>query len=86
MSGMDHETDGSHRAEYGTREGDKWLAPGSDIQNRLDQEGKGLVLIHEMMVKDGELQEVVYVTALPDLIEEATKGHERYMEALAGRN
>jgi hypothetical protein len=86
MSGMNYELDGSHRGEYGTREGDKWLAPGSDIQNRLDQEGKGLVLIHEMMVKDGELQEVVYVTALPDLIEEATRGHERYVAAQAERN
>jgi hypothetical protein len=86
MSGMDSEMDGSQRAEYGTREGDMWLAPGSPIQDRLDQEGKGHVLIHEMMVKDGELQEVIYVTALPELIEQATQGHERYVEALAERN
>jgi hypothetical protein len=74
------------RGPYGTNEGDKWLAPGSGVQEKLDNEGEGLVLIHEMMVKDGELQECLYVTKLPDLIEEATAGHELYMARLASEN
>ena len=86
MSGMDSEMDGSQRGEYGTREGDMWLAPGSPVQDRLDQEGKGHVLIHEMMVKDGELQECLYVTANEEMIAEAKAGHERYIEARAARN
>jgi hypothetical protein len=83
--------DGSHRRNavrgpYGTNEGDMWLATGSPIQDRLDAEGEGLIMIHEMMVKDGELQEGIYVTALPELIEQATEGHELYMAARAQAN
>jgi hypothetical protein len=85
MSDMDP-MDGSHRGTYGTREGDCWLGAGSPIQERLDAEGEGMVLIHEMLVKDGELQECVYVTANPELIERARRGHERYLEAVAERN
>ena len=74
------------RGPYGTNEHDKWLAPGSDIQNMLDAKGEGLVLIHEMLVKDGKLQECLYVTALPELIEEATEGHELWLAEQASRN
>jgi hypothetical protein len=81
--------DGRHRRNaargpYGTNEGDMWLAPGSPIQERADEDG--LTLIHEMMEKDGEVQEVIYLTALPELIEKATAGHELYMAARAQAN
>jgi hypothetical protein len=69
------------RGPYGTNEGDKWLAPGSEIQRRLDAQGEGLVLIHEII--DGE--EKLYTTALPDLIAEAQAGH-REREAEQARN
>lgn len=77
---------GKKRGPYGTNEGDMWLSPGSMIQDSLDEKGEGLILINEMMVKDGVLQECFYVTALPELIEEATKGHERYMAERASKN
>lgn len=77
---------GARRGPYGTNEGDMWLAPGSGVQEKLDAEGEGLVLIHEMMVKDGELQECLYVTKLPELIEQASEGHVKYMERLASEN
>ena len=70
------------RGPYGTNEGDKWLAPGSDVQNRLDAEGEGLVLIHEII--DGE--EKLYTTALPELIQEATEGHARWLAEQGRRN
>jgi hypothetical protein len=70
------------RGPYGTNEGDKWLATGSDVQNRLDADGEGLVLIHEVI--DGE--EKLYTTALPDLIAEATAGHREWEAEQAGRN
>jgi hypothetical protein len=78
--------DGSRRTrgKYGTNEGDKWLAPGSAVQNALDADG--LVLIHEMLVKDGVLQEVMYTTDNPEMIAEAREGHERWVEAQAREN
>jgi len=75
---------GKKRGPYGTNEGDMWLSPGSEIQNRLDAEG--LVLINEMMVKDGELQECVYTTSNPEMIAEAREGHKRYVAAQASKN
>lgn len=74
------------RGPYGTNEGDKWLAPGSPVQDRLDADGEGMVLIHEMLVKEGVLQEVLYVTANPEMIAEAQEGHEFYMEQKASEN
>jgi len=75
---------GKKRGPYGTNEGDVWLSPGSEIQNRLDAEG--LVLINEMMVKDGKLQECVYTTSNPEMIAEAREGHKRYVAAQASKN
>lgn len=43
------------RGPYGTNEGDIWLAPGSGVQIRLDEQGEGLQLVHEMLEKDGSL-------------------------------
>lgn len=77
---------GGGRGPYGTNEGDKWLSPGSDVQDRLDADGEGLVLIHEMMVKDGLLQECFYVTDDAEMIAEAARGHEHYMAQKASEN
>jgi hypothetical protein len=67
-------------------EGEKWLAPDSEIQKRLDADGEGMVLIHEALRRGGELQEVIYVTDDPDLIREATAGHEQWVARQASRN
>lgn len=79
------------RGPYGTNEGDMWLGEGSLVQERLNlehiqetlggQDHEGLILIHEMMVKDGELQECIYLTALPELIAQAAAGHEKWLAA-----
>jgi len=74
------------RGPYGTNEGDTWLATGSPVQDRLDADGEGMVLIHEMMVKDGKLQECMYVTANPEMIADAERGHELYLAEQAARN
>jgi hypothetical protein len=74
------------RGPYGTNEGDKWTSPGSDMQARLDADGEGMILIHEMMVKDGELQECLYVTKLPELVEEAEAGTPLWIAAQAQAN
>lgn len=39
--------DSTGRQPFGTREGDKWLG-GGPVQDRLDADGEGMVLIHEM--------------------------------------
>ena len=74
------------RGPYGTNEGDCWLAPGSTIQTELDKRGDGFVLVHEMIKRDGVVQEAVYVTSTRELIKRAQEGHERYMEAVAQAN
>jgi hypothetical protein len=43
-------------------------------------------MIHEMMMKDGKLQEVIYTTTNQEMIFEARQGHERYMAAQARSN
>lgn len=78
MNPIDH----TRRQPYGTREGDKWLESGSPLQLRLIEEDGGIrrVVVHEMMVKDGELQECVYLVDMendPDnIIREAIRGEE----------
>jgi hypothetical protein len=84
MTNIGHYGMGKKRGPYGTNEGDMWLSPGSPIQDKLDAEG--LVLINEMMVKDGKLQECVYTTANPEMIAEAREGHKRYVAAQASKN
>lgn len=71
---------------YGTNEGDKWLGEGSLIQEKLDADSEGLILIHEMMVKDGRLQECLYVTANTEMIAEAREGHALYFAQKAREN
>lgn len=81
---------GFTRGPFGTNEGDKWTAPGSSVQDQLDADGEGKVLIHEMMVRDGRLQEVLYVAVptddMADLIAEAREGAERWVAQQASQN
>lgn len=77
---------GKRRGPYGTNEGDKWLSPRSPIQDMLDEKDPGKILVNEMLVKDGELQEVVYATDDEELIAEAQAGHERYIAERARAN
>lgn len=74
------------RGSYGTNKGDCWLGTDSPIQRKLDAEGKGLILVHEIVERDGGLQEGVYVTEEPELIERAKRGHEFYVAERAARN
>lgn len=73
------------RGPYGTNEGDTWLA-GDDnpIQKMLDRDG--LTMIFEVLPRDGRLQECVYVTDNPELIEAARAGTELYWEQKAREN
>jgi hypothetical protein len=71
---------------YGTNEGDMWLGTGSAVQAKLDEEGDGLVLIHEMINKGGKVQEALYVTDNADIIAEAKVGHEHYIAQHASQN
>jgi len=73
---------GKQRGPYGTNEGDMWLAPGSDMQNMLDREQPGVVLIHEII--NGE--DSIYTTRDEEMIAEARKGHEMYIAEEARRN
>jgi hypothetical protein len=74
------------RGPYGTNEGDIWLAPDSEVQEQLDADGEGLVLVHEMLMKDGELQEVIYTTKDAELVSKAQQGHERWVAVQAAQN
>lgn len=74
---------GKKRGPYGTNKGDQWLAPGSPMQEMLDAQGEGLILVH-WINDDGE--EAIYTTSNPEMIAEARAGHERYVAEEAGRN
>ena len=71
---------------YGTNLGDIWTGEGSPVQEMLDRKKPGFVIVHEMMIKDGELQECMYVTDDKDLIEKANAGTNRYLAAQAEKN
>lgn len=80
--------DGSNkfRGPYGTNEGDIWLM-GEYFQERIQTEkGPGWRMIAEMMRKDGKVQECYYTTEVPELVERADKGMERWLEAQAAQN
>ena len=55
---------------YGQNEGDSWTAEGSVIQEDLDREGEGLMLIH--IFQKGE--DCVYTTGNESLIRQAQRG------------
>ena len=66
---------------YGTNEGDCWSCEDSEIGKRVTEGQPGAVFITEMMVKDGALQECMYVTTDPALIARAREGVVKYFEA-----
>lgn len=74
---------GRKRGPYGTNIGDTWMAPGSDMQARLDADGEGLKLC--IFINDDGV-EALYTTSNPEMIAEAEQGHELYVAALAARN
>lgn len=76
----------ANRGPYGTNVGDTWTAPDSVIQEKLDEDGQGLVLVHEVILRDGEAVEVVYVTDDAELISKATDGLPRYAAQKASEN
>jgi hypothetical protein len=90
----DNPIDGSRRTRgsYGTNEGDIWSGEASEVGKRLmDQDG--LVLIHEMMRKDGKVQECLYNVRkdnpdpeIQDLIARAREGLDRWVAAQAAKN
>ena len=80
---MENYGEGRKRGPYGTNIGDTWMAPGSAVQERLDQDGEGLRLC--IFIND-EGEEALYTTADPEMIAEAERGHELYVASLAARN
>lgn len=77
---------------YGTNEGDIWSGEDSEVGRRL-MERDGRILIHEMMVKNGKLQDCVYTVEpdnpdpeMQDLIARARAGAELYLAARAQEN
>lgn len=65
------------RGPYGTNEGDMWghRASGSPVQERLNADGEGLVMVTEVFRgESGELEERIYSTADEQLVAEAGAG------------
>lgn len=83
---------GGHYGPYGTNEGDIWSAEDSEVGERLKKE-KGLILIHEVMERDGEVQECIYSVAQDNpnmemqmLIKRAREGTIKWAQAHAKLN
>ena len=82
----------SGRGPYGTNEGDIWSGEDS-VVGRMCMERDGLVLIHEMLRKDGEVQEGIYTVdkdnpdpEMQELIARARRGTRDWVAEQAGRN
>jgi len=80
------------RGPYGTNVGDIWSGEDSEVGKML-MEREGLVMIHEIMEKDGKVQERIYNVELsnPDmemqgLIRQAREGTAKWIAAQAERN
>jgi hypothetical protein len=86
----DDSIDGSRRTRgpYGTNEGDIWgsFENGGPMQDRLNRSQPGLLLVHEMMDRDGTVEEGVYTTRVAELVEAAERGFERWVAAQAAKN
>lgn len=89
--------DGSHRragstGPYGTNEGDVWSGEHSPVGQML-MERDGLLLIHEMLFKDGRVQECLYNVdprspdmGIQDLVKRARRGTELYWAQKSSEN
>lgn len=92
MSAFDHSfVNPRPRGPYGTNEGDIWSGEDSEVGKMLMAEG--LVMIHEMMNRDGVVQERIYNVELsnPDmemqmLIKKAREGTILWVNAQAANN
>jgi hypothetical protein len=80
------------RGPYGTNLGDIWSGEDSEIGKML-MEREGLVMIHEVLEKDGKVEERIYNVAqdnpdpeMQDLIKRAREGVELYAAAQAAMN
>jgi hypothetical protein len=83
---------GRRRGLYGTNLGDIWSGEASDVGKML-MDREGLVMIHEVMEKDGKVQECIYNVHKdnPDpemqaLIKSAREGTELWVAAQAAMN
>ena len=77
---------------YGTNLGDIWSGEDSEV-GKMCMEREGLVLIHEVMDKDGEVQECIYTVKhdnpdpeMQGLIKRARQGTALYIAAQAKQN
>jgi hypothetical protein len=70
---------------YGTNLGDIWLGVDSPVGQML-KDREGLTLIHEVLNKDGEIQECLYVTDDAELIRRAEEGTVRYWQQKGSEN
>jgi hypothetical protein len=70
---------------YGQNEGDIWTGEGSQVQDLLDQENPGLILIHEMHTRGDVTEEVVFTTDAADLIAKARSGDRIFGTVLCPR-
>lgn len=70
---------------YGTNVGDTWLGTDSELGQML-MERDGLTLVFEVIQGDGGPEERFYCTKDPELIAEATAGHELWVAARAAMN
>ena len=83
---------GKRRGPYGTNKGDIWSGEDSPVGKML-MEREGLVMIHEMLEKDGKVEERIYNVdkdnpdpEMQGLIKSAREGTELYMAEQASRN
>jgi hypothetical protein len=79
------------RGPYGTNLGDIWTMDGSAIGDRLRAQGK--IGIHEVLAKDGVIDDHMYVVdennpdpEMQDLIRRAKLGDDRRLAAEAAQN
>ena len=81
-----------HYGPYGTNEGDIWSGEDSDV-GKLLKEKDGVVLIHQVIEKDGKMQDCIYVVKennpdmeMQDLIKRAREGLKKWLAAHAKLN
>jgi hypothetical protein len=93
MSDFDHMSINDRpRGPYGTNVGDIWSGEHS-MAGQMLLEQEGLVMIHEIMDKDGKIQDCVYSVAIdnPDMemqmaIRRAREGTKKWIAAQAASN
>jgi hypothetical protein len=83
---------GQRRGPYGTNLGDIWSGEDSEVGKML-MEREGLVMIHEVLEKDGKIEERIYNVdqdnpdpEMQDLIKSAREGTKLWVAAQAMMN